>query len=164
MSTQLDDTHGPKPMLQFRQPGAIEDEAILSAEFVHFLLRCGGWMLHQRGDLFKHVLEAGGGDDLKDASRRRAGIPEGVEDTTRLPHVGTCSRFYFPVTDARPDDTFDDEGQLVLMAVDMRIDEDAWLDGMLNDREAPTRQFTAHLEMNPKTSEIDEGPITCSHV
>jgi hypothetical protein len=35
---------------------------------------------------------------------------------------------------------------------------------MLNDREAPTCQFTAHLEMNPKPAEIDEGPITRSHV
>lgn len=87
-----------------------------------------------------------------------------MEDTTRLPNVGAGSRFDFPITDARPDSTFDDVRQLVLMAVDMGIDEDAWLDGMLNDRKTATCQLTAHLEVHPKTAEIDEGPITRSHV
>lgn len=55
-SPPLNDPHRPEPGLQIWQPGAIEGEAILLAELIHFLLRCGGRVLHQRGDLFKQVL------------------------------------------------------------------------------------------------------------
>ena len=87
-----------------------------------------------------------------------------MEDATRLPNVGARSRFYFPITDARPDGTFDDVGQLVFIAVDMGIDEDAWLHGMLNDRKTAACQFAAHLEVDSQAAEIDEGPATRSHV
>jgi hypothetical protein len=87
-----------------------------------------------------------------------------VEDTTRLPDVGACSGFYLSITDPRPDGTFEDVGQLVLVVVDVGVHEDARLHGMLNDGKPATGLLTGYLELDAKSAEIDKGPTTRSHV
>jgi hypothetical protein len=48
-----------------------------------------------------------------------------------------------PIPDSRPDRTLEDVGQLVLIAVDMGVNENAGLDGVFNDGKTATSKLTA---------------------
>ncbi len=160
----LDDAHPPEPGLQVRKPRAIEAETVLSAKLVHLLLGRFGRMLQQRSDLLKEALETSRRDDLKDARRLRARVPEGVEDTARLPHIRACNGFDLSIADAGPDGSFENVGQLVLVAMGVWIHEDPWLDGVLNDCETAARLLTAHLKVDTESAQIHKSPTIRTHV
>lgn len=69
----------------------------------------------------------------------RGRVPEGVKDVAWLPDIRACCRFG-------------------LVLVDVRVDQHAGFDRVLNDGEASTGLLTAHLEVNPEPTQVEKTP------
>ncbi len=136
--------------LDLGQPRTVEGDAISSTEAVHLILARLGRALQKGSELLEQSLEPRGRDDFEDSCWRRAGVPERVENATRLAHVRTRGRLHLTIADACPYGAFEHQGKLVLIPVDVRLHDDPRLHGVLNDGEATAGLFTPHLEVNAK--------------
>jgi hypothetical protein len=90
----------------------------------------------ERGELAEVVLEPGGGDQLEQAGRLVAGVPEGVGDTAGLEDEVAGSRLEHLGTELQAEAAFHHIGVLVLVAVGVeRRPQGAWRERVLDQAE-----------------------------
>jgi hypothetical protein len=114
----------------------------------------GGW--HMRGEFGEVLLEAGRTDELEEASRGVAGVPEGVGDTAGLDDKDAGTGGVDLITDLDPDSALQDKGILVFIDVSVdRCAEGAGFQWMLDDREGASGPGAIKDEAHAEAAEPD---------
>jgi hypothetical protein len=122
-------------VLELRHPlGVYEVVVVLARELRpalgELLRRAGRGELAERGE---EVLEARGPDDLEQVRRLARRVPERVGDAARLEDVAARPGYVVAVADPDADLAAQDVGELVLVVVDVRRDESARIERVLDD-------------------------------
>jgi hypothetical protein len=109
--------------------------------------------LDELGQLGEELLEPGRDDELDEMRRLRPRVPERVRDILGLEDVAPGTGDVVAVADAHADLAADDVGQLVLAVVDVRRDQPARVERVLDDRDGAAGHLARDLEVDPDAAE-----------